>query len=311
MIVAVTYGDKQYDLSCKLNLWTARKIGRADKIMRYSREDIDSDYLEQHKDIFSVKRGGGLWLWKPYIILDALSRLSEDDYLMYLDSGAYYVNSIRKLVNQLEYEKKCILFSSSILLNKEWCKKSLMDSYLDQNELSDFMNRSQAEPGYILIKKCQQSMQFVEEWLSLQENYENVCDVVDKSNEYPFFKEHRHDQSTLNIVMFKHGLRPNKGFSGRSEYKYYVKFKDGEFFGYSKEELIELAAKECNQDYYKMSNYGRIVINTRIDTTNVFTFTLRLIKKTLMVLLEDSVYKYIANYKMGKYKNRISRNNEG
>lgn len=309
MITAITYGDEQYDLSCRLNLWTAKKIGKADRVRRYSRDDIEQSYLDTHKDIFSVKRGGGLWLWKPYIIAKALNEINDNEYLMYLDSGAFYVDSILKLINQLEKNNQNILFSSSILTNNHWCKKSLIDRYINKDDQLDFMNRSQAESGYILIKKSDETVRFIKEWLTLQEDYENVCDVEDKSKEYKFFKEHRHDQSTLNIIMYWHNMLPNKGFSSRSEYKYYVRFNDGDFFGYSKKELIELAIRESEQEYYKKSDYGRIVINTRIDTTNRFIFALKLIKKVFMSIMEDTVYKWIASSKIEKYK-KFSENNK-
>ena len=51
---------------------SARKHG-IKNIINYTSDDIvGTEFYAQNKSIFALKRGYGFWLWKPYIILEAL-----------------------------------------------------------------------------------------------------------------------------------------------------------------------------------------------------------------------------------------------
>ena len=36
-----------------------------------------------------VTRGGGYWIWKPYIISKMLEQINENDILVYIDAGCH------------------------------------------------------------------------------------------------------------------------------------------------------------------------------------------------------------------------------
>lgn len=151
MIYAITFGDDSFYNSAKLNLWTATHIGKADAAKMYRPEDIDSAYREAHKDIFDQKRGAGYWLWKPYVILDALESLQWNDYLMYVDAGVLYYSSMRPLAEQLERDGQDIYFSAGFWRNEYWTKR---DTYvlLDCDDES-FYSAHRVAAGYMMIKK--------------------------------------------------------------------------------------------------------------------------------------------------------------
>ena len=56
-VVAISYSDNNYSMSKKINLITAKIIGRADYIIAYGPEDIDSDFRNKNNDILSRQRG--------------------------------------------------------------------------------------------------------------------------------------------------------------------------------------------------------------------------------------------------------------
>lgn len=308
MITAITYGDERYDLSCYFNLKTAKIFGKADEVKRFSRNDIESDFLEKNERIFREKRGGGLWVWKPYIIYKSLLSIDENDYLMYLDAGAIYVDSIYKLIRQIESDKTDMLCSSSILPNMHWCKRKLIEKYVKKIDVQTFFNSSLPEAGYLLIKKNNHSLSIIKEWLDLCQIYENISDET--NNEFEFFKEHRHDQSVFSVVLFNNNIKPYKGLSGRSEYKYYYRYDDGEFFGYTKNELLKLSYTEKERDNIKKSSYGRIVINTRIDTNNYILFYLKFVKKLVAAFLVDSIFAFAADLKLKRYEKSMIRSKD-
>ena len=95
MIYVVNYSDQNFEKSRQYSTKTACNKGKADVVLEFSTKDIDPFFLEQNKKIFSYKRGAGLWLWKPYIIKKALSKINQGDYLFYSDAGTIYVNRIQ------------------------------------------------------------------------------------------------------------------------------------------------------------------------------------------------------------------------
>ena len=57
-------------------------------IMSYNREWlVTTDFYKDNQSILDEERGGGWWVWKPYVILDALSKVEEGDYVLYCDCG--------------------------------------------------------------------------------------------------------------------------------------------------------------------------------------------------------------------------------
>lgn len=93
-------------------------------MIEFSPDDIPASYKEQHVDIFSVKRGYGLWLWKPYFIVQTLKSLNEGDYLFYCDSGAYFLKPIDLLISVMEHDKQEIMCYEIPLLECQWTSES-------------------------------------------------------------------------------------------------------------------------------------------------------------------------------------------
>ena len=76
------FADERYVCQQQLNTKSAYEKGKADKVLEFHEQDI----LELKRDFpehFKIARGGGLWLWKPYIILKALDMIEDSDYLFY------------------------------------------------------------------------------------------------------------------------------------------------------------------------------------------------------------------------------------
>jgi hypothetical protein len=43
-------------------------------VQRCNKEEIDNDFKTKYNNILSLNRGGGYWLWKPYIINETLKK---------------------------------------------------------------------------------------------------------------------------------------------------------------------------------------------------------------------------------------------
>ncbi|MCQ2217094.1 MAG: hypothetical protein MJZ33_01255 [Paludibacteraceae bacterium] len=204
MIYVVNYADGEpYDSLRRVNTKTAYLFGKADHVLEYSSEDIPKSYKEEHKEVFLYKRGAGLWLWKPYIILDALSKVREGDWLFYCDSGATFIREIAYLVRCAEANSTDVLLVEQPLLNRQFCKR---ECYELMGCEDNFEN--QLLSGYILVKKSRDSIDFFKEWQCLCEKEELLSpnhfhqEVI----EWPDYFSHREDQSILTLLRIKRGL---------------------------------------------------------------------------------------------------------
>lgn len=287
--VAISYGDEQYSKSLKLNLWTAKHIGKVDYVIGYGPKDIDDNFYKTHFDILSQKRGGGYWIWKPYVILKTLETLNDGDYLFYTDAGMIYSHDVRVLIEHMNRDQQDICLSSGFVPAKDWCKRDCFILMGCDNE--EAHNRIMVSGGYVLVKKSKRSIEFVTEWLKYAVDSRAS---TDKENELgypnlPGFREHRHDQAILSNLCYLYGVEPYKAMSHVDEPRAHRKAIKGVVgaYGYSFEERIEMIKRQHESVGYKHSCYPRLFINTRIKNCGTFIFILKLIKMICKSMATD------------------------
>jgi hypothetical protein len=54
---------------------------------------LSNEFKDATKDVLTAERGGGFWIWKPYIIHDAINKVNPNDILVYADAGCTLNNS--------------------------------------------------------------------------------------------------------------------------------------------------------------------------------------------------------------------------
>lgn len=264
MIVAITYGDKNFSQSLKLNLQSAIKRGKVNKILQYGPEDLDEKFKNENHEILSSKRGAGYWLWKPYVINDAMDKIREGDYLVYADSGSFYIKNIRYIINFIEKEKTDIFLGQ--LEHKE-SKYSKRDAfyYIGVDGLG-FEKSNQYEASFILIRKSTKTSDFVKKWLMYScdrriiSDDENTCGLPN----YKGFIENRYDQTVLSLVAKKYGY---KGYRPVDTSPVYL---------------------QSNYSSNNLDDYPQIIIRTRLRNTNNTIFRIKVIIKIILYL--KSVY---------------------
>jgi hypothetical protein len=100
----INYGHNCCVNSQRINCEKASQYGMECFSMRL--HNITKEFQEANANILNQNRGGGYWLWKPYIIVHMLEQLEEGDYLMYTDAGTELVSSpqpVFDLVDKTEY----------------------------------------------------------------------------------------------------------------------------------------------------------------------------------------------------------------
>jgi len=205
-ITLVSYSDISFLRSQKLLSNSALQFG-VNQVLEYN--DIwikqQDTFYKESKHILRNKRGAGYWLWKPFIILDALNKIKNNDILIYVDSGARFINSISSIINILE-KKDIFLFYNNGLKNYEWTKRDCF-FYMDCDS-TIFHNGNQVLAGYIFCKKTEFVMSLIEEWLYYAKDERIITDNSNRCglSNLSGFKEHRHDQSILSNLAIKYKI---------------------------------------------------------------------------------------------------------
>jgi hypothetical protein len=229
--VYLNYADINFNKQKRFALRAAKLIGNFDKIIGLSPKDIDEEFYKKFQKILEKKRGGGYWLWKPYIINKTLSQLSYGDYLFYSDAGAFFLKKVDILIKELDKHNQDIMGFELPLIEEQWTKKELFIN-MDCNT-EKYINSNQILASYMLIRKTSKSEQFFKEHLKYSCNELNITDKYSESvKQYDGYIEHRHDQSIFSLLYKKHNLKPFKDPSQLGKYP------TGYLEGFNKQEKI-------------------------------------------------------------------------
>lgn len=218
MKVLINYSNAKYQKAQQFNTWTGIHIAKFDKVFSFGPDDIDKEYKNKHKGIFSYERGNGLWLWKPYFINKVMSECEDGDVIFYADSGSFFVKKIDKLINSLRDNEK-IWVSDCPLLESCFTKVTCLEKMECNLDTVKYSNQIQAT--YLMIVCCDESRKFIKQWLNYCEDIELISPkgtlMVDKDRGNDFVV-HREDQSILSLLCKKHGIIPHKDPSQRAKF---------------------------------------------------------------------------------------------
>lgn len=245
MLYAVNYADDNFRNAQKYNTKTAYQFGKVDKVFEYTYSDLSESFIKKNENILKQKKGGGYWIWKPYIIFDAMNRINEGDFLIYADSGSYYINDVHKLINVMERDNNDMMTFQVPLIERQWTKKELFD-YFNIKIDSDYAESCQRIATFIVIKKTIRTLSFIEKYLEICCNESLVTDVKDESNQDSSFIDHRHDQSIFSLLCKLYDVPV---YRDPSEYGIKPKLLDG----------IAEGAKWVDPNY-RESDYPQVIV---------------------------------------------------
>lgn len=188
---------------------SAEKNYSFSKIKSYKFNNIDFKFIKKNKSILAEKRGSGYWLWKPYFIYKTLLKMKDNDILLYCDSGLEFISDPTPLLSLVNSENSIILFQTHGHKNYIWTKR---DAFVLMNcDTEQYYNAEQVAGGYQLYYKCEQTMNFVREYLDFCSDRRIITDDKNTTSEnIPGFIEHRHDQSILSLLAKKYNIEVHR-----------------------------------------------------------------------------------------------------
>lgn len=207
MKIAVNYATSNWESARSYCSKIAISKGGCDKVFEYSPEILDYDFLKFEKEVFHNSNYEQFGLWRPYIIVDAMKKAASGDYIFYIDSGAYLINTIDYLIEDMNKKNTDILTFELPFIEKQWSKRDAF-VYLgcDKKEYTDTNQRLST---YFLLKVTEYSKRFFNEYLEIALNapflFDNSDNKLGKENYYEFI-ENRHNQTVLSLLAKKYEL---------------------------------------------------------------------------------------------------------
>ena len=193
--VLINYATREFKISQKLNSLTGLHIGGFDRVINYGPKNISKVFRKKNAEIFNCKRGGGYWIWKPYIILKTLKKLKYGDIIFYCDSGTLFVDDVNPLIDLALNIQDIVCFNVGFQ-EKNYTKRDAFilmdcDTNLSVNFFKDFLN------------------------FSLDKRIISDDDNVLGHENYAGFIENRHDQSIFSLLTKKYKFKcfrdPSRG----------------------------------------------------------------------------------------------------
>jgi hypothetical protein len=168
-------------------------------------------------DILIRKRGNGYWLWKSYIINKTIvEKLNDGDFLIYTDARMIFMNSSHLIIDFLKKNNVTMWMNRLKLKEKQWTKRDAF--ILIGVDMPFYYESNQYMAGIQIYKKSEYTVKFIQEWLYYCQDKRIITDdnnTLGQPN-YKEFRENRHDQSILSLLIKKHG-EANSGYPNINE----------------------------------------------------------------------------------------------
>jgi len=216
-IVFVTFGNEKFKNSRERIVKSAENLGIFNKC-HYETEDIVDDLEfknalknKEFNDVFSMSRGFGYWLWKPYVIYKNLKSLNDGDILVYSDAGIVIqtTNPILKLYNKQKFynyfnqiynNKGCLSFSTGPFPECKLNKGETLQYFNVYNNTS-ILKSDQLAAGFHIIRKCDFTTSVYNKWWTIaKENPGLFDDCNSRFENHIDFCENRHDQGVWSLL---------------------------------------------------------------------------------------------------------------
>jgi hypothetical protein len=205
-VVFVTLSNAAYVNSRLLLNESAAKFGIPD-IRSYDFEEIKTaQFYHDNRAILDQRKGMGHWLWKPFIISEALNSLSDGDLVIYIDAGARIIDRLDPLLALCNEQQPVLLFGNGNHTNSMWTKR---DAFVLMDCDSEYYWRGlPCDAACCVFRKGPVALRFLQDWLKYgcdERIITHIPNTCGKKN-LPDFIEHRHDQSILSLLAQKYRL---------------------------------------------------------------------------------------------------------
>lgn len=245
----ISYATPEYYNNQKRLQDSAKRTGFNNVICYRERDLRNTQFYCDNAQILWHKKGSGFWLWKPHLILQNLSALSDGDVVIYADCSVVILRDLLPLIDLCLSREGILLFRNHGLKNHCWTKR---DCFVLMGCDSDLYYEAEQVKGTIcLFAKSKKAVMFVKEWLYYAQIPEVLTDAPNTRGlpNLPGFVAHRHDQSILSLLTIKWNLEVFRDPSQEGNHMKLVEYRHpGEYI-----------AEPYNQHPLANSSYGTLI----------------------------------------------------
>jgi hypothetical protein len=196
----VCYANRKFAAAQRWLVHSARRFG-FDEICVYRERDLKrTTFFEKHRDILTLPRGAGYWLWKPYYIAHVLRESAPGDIVAYIDSGIEIIADLKPVVDICASGRGIALFQVHGGHNIIWTKRSCLAGMgCDEPR---YHRAQQVMGGFQFYRNCPDSHEFLRQWLDYCCQPQLLTDAPNPPGmeNYPEYIDHRHDQSIISLL---------------------------------------------------------------------------------------------------------------
>lgn len=207
-LIYITFSGMPYDTTTQKIYQRAKPCG-ADECRVYDDHWlIHTEFYQHNKWLWDHphKRGFGWYCWKPYIILDALSKSDNGDVVLYTDADTYPIANLRVIFDTASRDG-VMLFAAGHFSNRQWCKADCF-TVMGQDE-KKYIDCQAGVARFMAFQNGPwRPRQFLMEWLTYCVNpFATTFDISHYSEENPGFIEHRTEQAIMTLLAHKYGYK--------------------------------------------------------------------------------------------------------
>lgn len=193
-IYFITYGNEKYYDSLNRIRREAERLNLFDEVIAYTDRQLPEPFRTYAR---TYPRGGGYWLWKPWIVWHTLEKAEEGDIIVYADAGCTLLESSDWATYFNRLRTNDYVFFVAEGKSRKWCKKEIFHVFTPRCSAWKWGNQIQAT--FFIVKK-NQGNPLIKRWYETAVSHPDYfADLPEelRNEEDPCFKEHRHDQSIL------------------------------------------------------------------------------------------------------------------
>jgi len=215
----ITYGNDKFEKAKTRIVKEAHVFGEFNSVKAFGPEHLPKDFTNNYEQILNMPRGGGYWIWRPIIIQQALDKMNDDEYLVYLDAGCtintkgkHRFNEYLQLLDDNKNKYGILSFQmsgnngpGSLEKEKFWTTKQIFD-YFEIEPDSSIGNSGQYLGGVLVMKKNEHLLTYMKEYTKTILSNPVLCtDYFNNQLQHQEFRENRHEQSITSILRKKMG----------------------------------------------------------------------------------------------------------
>ena len=209
------YGDEKFHEKLLVTEETAISVGKVDEFYAFRRNDLNVDnFLENNKEILSqLDPGGGLWAWKPFVILQTMDKVDDGDIVIHTSTGMKVLDNLDPLFEITARSKDQRMFFDSPTiyhphLHSQYTKRDcFIVMGLDEPK---YWGARMLNAAFCVFMKTQPNIDFLKEFLRYTTDKRAIQDTIPAMpppsgvSNLPDFREHRFDQAILSLLRLKY-----------------------------------------------------------------------------------------------------------